>query len=140
MTILIECFTLFSIINKTSKCMPVSLLFSGNVITRESFPKVICHSWKKITLIAIIITQHKSYNTKGTIFKNAHFSITSRYSCIFPCTKPIAYLLNMKTYTFPLEKECIETFGLSTPNLCMSMLVTRFGVQNIDERYDDLFF
>ena len=120
--------------------MPVSLSFRGNVITHESFPKVICHSWKKITLIAVIITPYKNYNTKGTIFKNAHFTITSYYSCIFPCTKPISYLLNIKTYTLTLEKECMETFGLSTPNLCMSMFVTHFGVQNIDERYSDLFF
>ena len=114
MTILIECFTLFSIINKTSKCMPVSLLFSGNVITRESFPKVICHSWKKITLIAIIITQHKSYNTKGTIFKNAHFSITSRYSCIFPCTKPIAYLLNENIH-IPIRERMYRNVWVINP-------------------------
>ena len=92
-TISSECFTLFSIINEPSKSMSVSLSFRGNVITHESFPKVICHSWKKITLIAVIITPYKNYNTKGTIFKNAHFTITSYYSCIFPCTKPISYLL-----------------------------------------------
>ena len=119
--------------------MPVLLSFRGNVITHESFPKVICHSWKKITLIAVIITPYKNYNTKGTIFKNAHFTITSYYSCIFPCTKPIAYLLNNNIH-INMKERIMETFGLSTPNLCMSMFVTHFGVQNIDERYSDLFF
>ena len=131
-----EWFALFSIFNKPSKCIPDLLLFSRNIITHESFPKVICHSWLKITLIAVIITQHKNYNTIRTIFKNAHFPITNSYSCIFPRTKPIA----LKTYTFTLEKKCMETFGLSTPNLCMSMFVTYFGVQDIDERHSDLFF
>ena len=93
-TILIELFALFSIINKPSKCIPDLLLFSRNIITHESFPKVICHSWLKIALIAVIITQHKNYSTIRTIFKNAHFPITNSYSCIFPCTKPIAYLLD----------------------------------------------
>ena len=105
-TISSECFTLFSIINKPSKCIPDLLLFSGNIITHESFPKVICHSWLKITLIAVIITQHKNYNTIRTIFKNAHFPITNSYSYIFLCIKPIAYLLDENVHMHIREGMC----------------------------------
>ena len=109
--------------------MPVLLSFRGNVITHESFPKVICHSWKKITLIAVIITPYKNYNTKGTIFKNAHFTITSYYSCIFPCTKPIAYLLNKNIHIDIRERMYGNVWVINPKPLYVNVRDTFWGTK-----------
>ena len=109
--------------------MPVLLSFRGNVITHESFPKVICHSWKKITLIAVIITPYENYNTKGTIFKNAHFTITSYYSCIFPCTKPIAYLLNNNIHINMKERMYGNVWVINPKPLYVNVRDTFWGTK-----------